>query len=236
MNELNNIELENGVQKDLEKERNNFFDTTFGKIVDSSLNIAISAVFPNIIDDQIINIKDAIIDGGFKEGLNEIKNTGKNYKEAIEGLITGEFKSIEQMRTLVKDGGILDIVSFCIDKGLNYIESKNIVGKEITNLIKSGKNALINQVSTNIEKQYTGQLAHAEKLSNSCDNWKNAYENKDLESMNKYYKQINNQRKGIVQIENIIKRAEEIKNIHSLVTSKGSFELSEEEVELANKI
>lgn len=236
MEEINDIELSEENQRELEKDKNNFFDTPFGKFVDNSLNIAISAVFPSIVDDQIINIKDAIIVGGFEAGLEELKNTGTNYKEALDGLISGNFKSIEQMRTVVKDGGLLDIVSFCIDKGLNYIEKKNIVGKEVTNLIRTGKNALINQVSNSIEKKYSGQLEHVEKLSKCCDNWKVAFENKDIDNMNKYYKQMNVQRKGIVQIEEIVKRAETIKNIHNLVSSSGGFDLTKEEIELANKI
>jgi len=232
MQEIDNIEVENEV----EKERYNFFETPIGKFVDSSLNVAISTVFPALIDDQIINIKDALITGGFDEGLREIKRTGSLYSDTIKGIATGEFKSIEQMRLAVKDGGILDLVSICIDKGLLYIENKTKIEKDVVKMIRAGKNVLINQLSSSIEKKYSSQLEHIEKLSNYCDKWKESFDNKDLEGMNRCYKQIKAQKKGIIQIENIIKKANEIENIQKIVTSSGNFDLSEEELKLASKI
>lgn len=224
------------INENINKEKNDFFDTGVGKIIDNSIDLAIKAIVPNIIDDQVINIKNAILEGGFEEGIKELKNTGENFKESIKGIITGEFKTIEQMRMAIKDGGILDFVSLCIDKGISCLNKYTNLDYSVLSLIEKSKDLIINQVTENIEDKYTKQLEHLEKIEKYSENWKTAFEEKDIEELNKYSKKIKNQRKNITQVEEIIEKVKTIENLTELINNSNNFELTEAELELASKI
>ena len=57
-NEINeNINMDNKIStnNELNVEEESFFNTTFGKIVESGIEIGIKAIFPSFIEDEIIN-------------------------------------------------------------------------------------------------------------------------------------------------------------------------------------
>ena len=61
--EIANI-LQTGLIQDsqeLSKSQNSFLQSTLGKIINTGLNIGIRALLPNVIEDQVIEIKDAIL-------------------------------------------------------------------------------------------------------------------------------------------------------------------------------
>lgn len=221
---------------ELDKSKNDFFDTTVGKVIDNTVNIAIKALVPDIIDDQVINVKDAIIEGGFKEGLEEIKRSGTNFKESIKGIITGEFKTIEQMKIAIKDGGILDFVSLCVDKGIKCLSEKTGIDKSTLNLVSSGKDLLVNQISSRIENKFTEQLEEIERLDKYCEEWKEAYNDKDLGKINIVYEKIEDSLENVIQIESVLNKVNNIKNLNELINSSGNFDLTDEELNLAKKI
>lgn len=222
------------INNDLNK--NEFLNTTMGKMINSTVDLAIRTALPDLIDDQIINIKDAIIVGGFEEGIKELKNSGNNMKESIKGIVTGEFNNLEQMKLAIKDGGILDFVSLCIDKGMNYLSKNSGIDSSVLKIVTTTKNSIIKQVSKDIEDKYTAQIENIEKMDNYSKEWKEAYDSKNIEDMVKNNKKIMNQRKNIANIENIIEKANTIENITNIVSNSNEFNLTEEELELASKI
>ena len=55
-NVLNNsIELNNNLE--IEKEQNNFLETTLGKTINTGIDIGIRAILPDYIEEQIIDLK-----------------------------------------------------------------------------------------------------------------------------------------------------------------------------------
>ena len=64
-NELNNKNLE------VEKEQKSFLETTLGGIINTGLNLGIKYLLPDFVEDEVIKIKDTILNEGFKEGLNQ---------------------------------------------------------------------------------------------------------------------------------------------------------------------
>ena len=221
---------------ELDKSKNDFFNTTVGKVIDNTVNIAIKALVPDIIDDQVINVKDAIIEGGFEEGLEEIKRSGTNFKESIKGIITGEFKTIEQMKIAIKDGGILDFVSLCVDKGIKCLSEKTGIDKSTLNLVSSGKDLLVNQITSSIENKFTEQLEEIERLDKYCEEWKESYNDKDLGKINIVYEKIEDSLENVIQIESVLNKVNNIKNLNELINSSGNFDLTDEELNLAKKI
>ena len=67
------MELANNLQESLNITSNvtldnqkSFLETTLGKVINTALDTGIRVLLPDLIEDQIINIKDEIINNGFK--------------------------------------------------------------------------------------------------------------------------------------------------------------------------
>ena len=73
------------------------------------------------------------------------------------------------------------------------------------------------------------------KFENSINEWKKGYENKDFDLMEKEMKNINKYLEKIMPLENIIKEARLVENVHNLIKNNNkNFEINEVELEAAN--
>ena len=216
-NSINNV-IENGVVT--EKDQNNFIETTLGKTINTALDI-----------------KDAIMKSGFKEGINTAINSAINLGKSALGIVTGKFDNISQVNAAIKSGGIIDSLSNGIDTALNISEKNGLIQSKTALLIKKGKNMILNTVSDNIEEKFTSQIKAIEKIGKYTENWNNYYNKKDLDGMEREYDKIKKQLSEVIPMENTIKEARRIENIHNLVKSKGiDYVFSKEEEELINKL
>lgn len=231
--------LENSISKSLinNENQNKFLESTIGKVINTGLNIGLRALLPDLIEDQVINIKDEIIKNGFKSGLKQTVSSAIDLGKSATGMITGNFENINQARTVIKAGGLIDTLSNLIDKGVNAITKSGKVTKEIGNSIKSGKNIILKNIENNIQNNFDNQINAIEKINKYTNNWNQYYKNRDFEGMEKEYKKIKQKLKDIMPIENTIVNAKKLENIHSLIKNNGhNFDLSKEEIELANKL
>ena len=57
---MNDLEIGQNIANvnNLEKEQNKFLETTLGKTINTAVNIGLRWVLPDLIEDEIINIKD----------------------------------------------------------------------------------------------------------------------------------------------------------------------------------
>ena len=168
---------------EVEKEQKNFLETTLGGIINTGLDVGIKFLLPDFIEDEVIQIKDSILKNGFKEGLNTAIDEAINLGKSALGIFTGKFDDISQMQKAIETGGIIDSISNGIDIGLNKISSNGKLNKNITNVIKKGKNLILDNISNNIEEMIVKQGNEINKFEESINNWKNAYENKDFNLM-----------------------------------------------------
>ena len=230
---MNDMSLE--LTNDLGIKQENFLETTFGKIANTALDIGLKAVLPDIIEDEIINIKDAIINNGFKEGIKEVVDSAINTGKSALGIVTGNFENISQIEMAVKKGGLLDKTSALLDTAIGMASSKNIINKEISSVLRTGKNTIIDSISDKLEKAINTQIKAIEKIEKQCTTWQDAYVNKDLSKMENSLKNIKKNLEKIVPLENVINRARTIETLHEIVKNTGKFELSEEAFQLAEK-
>lgn len=232
--ELNN-NIENNIN--LEKKQNNFLQTNIGKIVNAGLDIGLRALLPDFIEDQIINVKDLILENGFKDGIKEAINSAIELGKSTKGIITGEFESVSQVQAIIKNGGLLDNVSDLINSVVNKVVSKGKISYSIGNIIKKGKNVILDNISKNLENEFESQLDSVEKISKYSNNWREYYNNKDFEGMEKEYNKIREKMKTIIPLENTIKEARTIENLHTLIKNNDHrFDLTEEQKELAKML
>lgn len=235
-NQLNNEKnINNNVE--IEKEQKNFLETTIGKIVNTGLDIGIRALLPDFIDEQVINLKDNLFEYGFKEGITKtIDDTIDLGKSAI-GIFTGNFENIEQMQSAVQTGGLIDGLSDLLDTVVGKVSQKGLINSNVANILTQGKDIILDNVQSNIEKTFEEQLANSNKMNQYINEWKNAFENKDFNTMEKQYKKIETELKELAPIENTINQARTIENLHNLIKNNGQdFNLTKEQIELAEKL
>lgn len=236
--------IENNLNNNLEKiteklgeAQKNFLQTDIGKVVNSAIDIGLKSALPDLIEDQVIDIKNTIFEQGFKEGLNEVINKGLDMGKSAIGIVTGDFENISQVQMAIKKGGILDSISKLLDLSINFAKSKNLITPEIASLVKKGKNSVVTSISDKLEDSITNQIKSIEKLEKYCQSWNKSYEEKDFSSMEKAYKNIQTNLNKIVPLEKTINEARKIENIHNLIKNNGKdFNISDMEIKLAEKL
>ena len=230
----NKIEIKNDLLN--EKDQKNFLETTLGKTINTAIDIGIRAILPDFIDDQVINIKNNLLKNGLKEGISKTIDDTIEIGKSTIGIVTGNFENINQMQTAVKTGGIIDGISTLLDSVINKVQSKGLIDYNIAKTIKDGKNIILNNVESNIEKTFTDQIKSSEYTNKYISNWKNYYEEKNFEGMDREYKKIKKELKNLIPIEKTINEARTIENIHTLIKNNGqNFDLPKEVFELAEK-
>lgn len=235
-NQLNNEKnINNNVE--IEKEQKNFLETTIGKIVNTGLDIGIRALLPDFIDEQVINLKDNLFEYGFKDGVTKTIDDAINLGKSAIGIFTGNFENIEQMQSAVQTGGLIDGLSDLLDTVVGKVSQKGLINSNVANILTQGKDIILDNVQSNIEKSFAEQVTNSNKMNQYINEWKNAFENKDFNTMEKQYKKIETELKELAPIENTINQARTIENLHNLIKNNGQdFNLTKEQLELAEKL
>lgn len=221
----------------IETKQNKFLSSTIGKVIDKGVNIGLRAVLPNIIEDQVIDIKDAIIQCGFKSGVKQAITSAIDLGKSAKGLFTGKFESVSQAKEVVKNGGIIDSLSIVLKKSVNKAVKNELISKKTGKAIIKGKNTMLDILESNIENNFVEQQKSLEKIDMHCKNWIKCYNNKDFEGMEKEYNNINSQMKKVLPLEETIKNANKIENLQNLIKNNNkNFNLSKEEIALASQL
>lgn len=229
--------LSNNKNEISDNEQKSFLESTLGQVVDSALDVGLRMVLPDIIEDGVIEVKDALLKEGLKEGVTTAIDGAVNLGKSILGIFTGNFENVSQARDAVKTGGIIDGISDVLDTVINKTKEKGIINESITELITNGKDAILNNVSNKIEEEFSSQIELVDQLSKNEENWKECFNNKDFEGMEKEIKEIENNLNKLLPMENTLKEARTIENLHNLIKNNGqNFNLSSEELELANML
>lgn len=229
----NNLLTSSGVTLE---EQKGFLDSTLGKVINTGLDAGIRFLLPDLIEEQVIDVKDAIINNGFKAGVDEAISSAVDMGKSVIGIFTGKFENVTQAENAVKSGGIIDGISDALDYALNLCSKFGKIPNAICSVIKGGKDAILDTISNNIEEEFKNQVSSVEKINSYMQNWKNSYNNKDLDGMEKEYKKLEKELEKTLPLENTIKEARKIENIHILIKNKGDFNISNDELELAQKL
>lgn len=216
-------------------EQSGFLQSTLGQVINFSVDTGLRAILPDIIEDEIIDIKNTIINEGFTSGINEAINSAIDFGKSALGVITGNFESIAQAEKAIEKGGIIDGISNVLNYTIDKVTEMGVLPEQISNLIRNGKDAVLNNITSNIKQEFKSQSENVENLQSYTELWREGFENQDLNQMEEYIDKIQSKLKEIMPIENLISEARQIENIHELIkNSGGNFNLSEEELELAN--
>ena len=229
LNINNNIEIE-------EKQKS-FLEITLGKTINTGIDIGIRTILPDYIEDQIIDLKNNLINYGLKDGIKKSIDDAINLGKSAIGIITGNFENISQVQNAVKSGGIIDNISSLLDNVIDRVETKGVINYTVAKTIKQGKNSILNNVEKNINETFNNQIKALSYTEKYIDNWKKYYNDKNFDGMEKEYKKIEKEYKNLIPIENTINDIRKIENLHNLIKNNGqNFELTQDEKELIEKL
>jgi len=236
-NDLSNTK-QSGLVVEIGEKQNKFLESTLGKIINTGVDVALRAVLPNAIENEVIGIKNVIINDGFKEGIKSAINSASNIGKSIAGIFTGKFDTVSQAYTAVKSGGIIDTASKMVDTAVKSAEENNLIQGSTAKLIRKSKNVVKDCISSKIEENFMEQVDGVEKVGKYINNWNKYLEQNDLEGMTKEYKKIKNKLEDLIPIESTIEEARAIENVQTLIKSKGNTldNISQDELKLAKII
>lgn len=234
----NNINLENNNSNNVTyEEQKSFLETNLGQIINGGVDLGLRVILPDIIEDEIIEIKDSIITDGFKEGVKTAIDNAVDLGKSFLGIFTGKFENVSQIKEAVKKGGLIDSISDVLDWGIKKAKENKLIKSSTATLIKKGKNKILNNISDNIENNLDSQVESVEKIDKYITKWNEYYNKQDFTNMQKQYNKIEKELEKITPLESTINKARVVENLHNLIKNNGkNFNLSQEELELANKL
>jgi hypothetical protein len=220
-----------------QEKQNSFLETTLGKTINGAIDIGLRWVLPDLIENQVIDIKNALLKNGLKDGISKSIEVALDFGKSACGIVTGKFDNISQIQTAVQKGGIIDTISDSLDSVLKYTVKKDIIPSSVAKVIKSSKNTLLDNIASNLEKTMTDQVKGIENIDNAISNWNIYLKQENFEKMEVEYNKVKEELQNLVPLESTLKKARELENLHLLIKNRGgNLQLSTEEKKLAQTL
>ena len=233
INELGNKLINN---EDLKQLQEGFLQSKVGQIVNSAVDFGLREILPDFVEDEVIEVKDALITGGLKEGIDTAVENAINLGKNIIGIFNENYKNIDQVENSLKKGELIEGISSSIDFIVNKLEDSKIISTNVSDLIKNGKNLILGNVNNNMQNEFNNELKALKKIEKYIKNWEKHYSEKNIEGLNTEFNKIKKQLKNIITLENIINNVRKIENINKLIENTNEFNFNEVYLDLAEKI
>lgn len=237
LNNFKNRNIKNDLQNSLKKAQETFLESKIGHVVNAAVDIGIKIALPDWLEDEIIEIKNSVLNEGFKEGVQMAVSKAIKVGKSLEGIATGNFESISQIKSVLKRGGLVNSISKLLDEVISWAKNKKIISSTTARYIKAGKKIILENVEKSIEDNLENQVLSIEKIDEYIEKWNDYYKKQDFTNMKKIYNKMQKEMKKIVPLKSVLDNVESISNIQELLENNGrNFNLSKEELELANKL
>lgn len=196
--------------------------TSVEKTVDHAAKYVIKAMpVPDAVKDVLIDIKDAIKTKDIKEVISTaVKSTIREGLEML-GLSKKSINSLSELKDIAKKGGLVT----SIKNGIEVVESNylknNIVGDYVYKFFDKLKNYIMNNEFMKYLNNLIDKLEQKKnQFLNKCEEWYNAYKNKDMDKVNELSQKLNENKYVLSRYSDCVKENNVIQNITAMVNSK----------------
>ena len=221
---LNNQLTNDMKNNEISKIQNDFIGNMFKNAINFGVDLGLKSLLPDLIEDQVIDIKNSILEGGFKEGVDTLMKKVNEFKNSITGIFTGNFNNIQEINTATKQGGIIKTVSKGLSKGIDTGVKSGIIPKSIGGILKAGKTTMLNEFSNSLESQMRKEIQKFDILNDLNKKWYDALDQRDFDKMTKYTEKISVLSKDLVKFSNIIEETKKIEELHNFIKENNSFD------------
>lgn len=237
INNSKELELKEEKSNNLVEKQDDFLESTLGQIINTGIDIGIKAVLPEWLEDDFIEIKNSVLNDGFKEGVKIAISKAIDMGKAIQGIFTGNFENLSQIKDVIESGGLLDTISKLLDNVITWAKDEKLISSSTAKLIKSSKKTIIENIEDSIDNSLEDQVTAIEKIDGYIEKWNNYYKEQDLTNMKKIYTRMQNELEKVIPIQDVLDKTEELSNLHELIVNNGGdFNLTEEEIELSTML
>lgn len=225
------IKLENSINQ------TEFLNSSLWKTINNGIDIGIRYLLPDLIEEEIIDLKNNLINYGLKDGMKKTIDSVIETGKQTMGIFSGNFENIGQIQRVIKNGGIIDKVSDVLDVVIDKAKEKGKIDYNISQTLRKGKTSILSSIERNIEYDLNNQISIAKHLDKYINNWNEFYSQRNFEGMQREYEKIRKEIKELVPLENTINNARYIQNMHNYIKNNGmKFDLNEEETSLLKKL
>lgn len=221
----------------IEKSQNNFFQRRWGQAISDGIDSGLKAILPDFIEDEIIEIKNAFIQEGLIEGIKTAIDITLNKGKELIGMFTGNLENITQAEAIIKNGDLIKKIAEVLENVIDKCMKDGLLKESLCNLIKNGKDSMLNYAEKNIEKINKEQTKKIKEMDQYIEDWEEAFKNQDFKKMQNAYIKINHRMDSTMPIKETLDKAQVVENLHNLIKNNGKdFNLTEEQLELAKQL
>lgn len=221
----------------LGQKQSEFLNSNIGKAVNMGIDVGLRHVLPDFLEDEIIDIKDALLSDGISSAVNTAIDSAIDFGKSAIGIVTGNFENISQVKNAIDTGGLIDTLSGILDKGIDLLKNKGYIDKKTSTAIKKGKNKILGEVEKSVEKSFDDQIEIIEKIDGYIEKWQQYYNEENFTNMEYQYKKIQENLEKVMPLEETLIKARQVENLHELIKNKGKdFNLTNEEKELVKML
>lgn len=191
------------------------------KTVDHATKYVIKAMpVPDAVKDILIDINDAIKTKDIKQVLSTaVKSTIREGLEML-GLSKKSINSLSELKDIAKKGGLVTSIKNGIEVvEANYLRN-NIVGDYIYKFFDKLKCYIMNNEFMKYLNNRIDKLEQKKnEFLNKCEEWYNAYKNRDLDKVNELSQKLNDNKYVLSRYSDCVKENNVIQNITAMVNS-----------------
>ena len=212
-----NVLERNSIMKDFLEDRK--LMDGLSTVVDRVVTTGIKALpLPGEWGENILDIKQALEKGGLKGGIEEAVSVAVKEGAKFLKLPGNVIEDVMELKDALKKGGIKEGASKAVDLAIENAVRYNLIPGSLGKGLQGAKDAVWgHSFDSELDKMFQKQEVTLKRLTKSCDTWEKSYTEGSIEGMKGAVKNIESDLKKVLPLENVLKRAQEVRCNHRLL-------------------